>query len=114
MMGERGFTLLEVMISLAVLAAVVAGLAASLNYHLGVVADGRDVTLASILGKGKVEEWDALGLPVESGGTFDKALEGYSWTLERKKLDVPGLTRLELRVAWKEGDVSFVFYNRER
>jgi hypothetical protein len=89
---------------------VVAGLAASLNYHLGVVAKGRDVALASIIGKGKIEQWGLLGLPAESGGSFEGALEGYSWALERKKLDVPGLTRLELKVEWKEGDVSFVFY----
>ena len=48
---DEGFTLLEVMIALAVLAGVVVTVLSTLNYHLGVASRSSDLVTASILGK---------------------------------------------------------------
>ncbi|MDP2688988.1 MAG: prepilin-type N-terminal cleavage/methylation domain-containing protein [Deltaproteobacteria bacterium] len=113
-MDQRGFTLLEVMISLAILAGVVAALAASLNYHLGVVAQNRDIMLGTMLGREKTGEWGLLGLPPAPEGAFPPPFEKFSWTVARKDLKVMNVVRLDLKVSWKEGDVSFVSFRQER
>lgn len=103
---QKGFTLLEVMIGLAILAGVVFTLLGAFNYHLGVAADRRDLVMAAVLGKTKAEEASLSGLPDKTAGSFDGTNVGFSWKMTSGKTDVPGLERLEVKVMWN-GERSF-------
>lgn len=109
--AEGGFTLLEVMISLAILAGVIFTALSSLSYHMGVAAGGRDTVTAALLAREKAEEAALLGIPKESKGGFEAPLERFSWRLQTAETEFPGLKRVEVTVEWegKEG-VSFVSY----
>ncbi len=47
----RGFTLLEVMVSLAIMASVILTVLGAVNYHLGIVAHERDSTALTLLAR---------------------------------------------------------------
>ncbi len=54
--GGPGFTLLEVMIALAIMAGVILTVISSFNYHLSVVNRDRDETIAVILARAKLDD----------------------------------------------------------
>src|SRR5208337_2336842 len=51
-----GFTLLEIMIAVAVIGGLLVSLISSLNYHLGIAERHEFVTVASLLAKDKLAE----------------------------------------------------------
>ncbi|MBI5644329.1 MAG: type II secretion system minor pseudopilin GspI [Deltaproteobacteria bacterium] len=108
--GERGFTLLEVMIALAILATVIVTLLTSVNYHLGAAGRGRDMVLASILGREMAEEIKLFGVPKSMEGDFGPAFGGYKWKLTKGRDVTTGLSRLEIEINWKDGSSSFITY----
>lgn len=52
----RGFTLLEVMVALAIMASVILTVLSAVNYQLGIVANERDNTAFTLLAKSKMDE----------------------------------------------------------
>ncbi len=114
--AERGFTLLEVMLALAILAGVVVTLLSSLNYHLGVASDNRDTLIASILARGKVEEMDLMGPPEKEAGGFGEDFPDFSW--EVRKIEDTGyedFERLDLKVMWDDDrELSFITYREKK
>jgi general secretion pathway protein I len=111
---DGGFTLLEVMISLAILAGVVFTVLTSLTYHMGVVARGQDTVTASLLGREKAEEAALLGLPGKEAGVFAAPVEKFSWRLNTAETELPGLKRVDVIVEWEGKDgVSFVSYHEK-
>ncbi len=115
MTGEKGFTMLEVMICLAILAGVVVTVLSSLNYHLGLVSYNRDLVTAAILGKEKAAETALHGLPKLRKGVFAGAEERFSWRLSTEETEFQGLKRMDISVEWK-GDrrVSFISYFQDK
>ena len=49
--ASSGFTLLEVMVSLAIMAGVILTLLGSVNYHIGIIANERDSTTPGAAGQ---------------------------------------------------------------
>lgn len=114
-MNDRGFTLLEVMVALAILSGVLVTVLVSMNYHLGVAASNRDLVLATALGKSKAEEIKLLGRPSSGEGDFGAAYKDFSWKLREEGTEVKGVTRLELEVIVKRGNgVTLVSYIQEK
>lgn len=58
--GTRGFTLLEVMIALAIMAGVVLTLLGAVNYHVGVISEERDSTAMTLLARARMAEIEQL------------------------------------------------------
>lgn len=113
--GEKGFTLLEVMIALAILAGVVVTVLASLNYHLGVAAYNRDLVLAGVLGREKAEEAAVFGLPQSTKGDFEGVLKRFSWSIQTGDTEIEGLKRIGIKVRWEVNkDISFASYVRKK
>ena len=54
--GTSGFTLLEVMVALAIMAGVIITLLGSVNYHLGIIAAERDSTTLTLLARNRMAE----------------------------------------------------------
>jgi general secretion pathway protein I len=97
----KGFTLLEVMIALAITAGVLLTVISSLNYHLAIVGKDTQETTAVLLGRAKLA--DPLFIQsTEVKGTFAPGHPDLSWTREIVPADLPGLNRITLTVSWND------------
>lgn len=105
--GKAGFTLLEVIVALTILAAGIAGIIALLTGSLRLSGSARDLSDASIYASQRLEEalLSPVAAPGEESGRFG---ERYRWTVRTSLApddpDVPFRTvRIEVRVAWDDG-----------
>lgn len=108
----KGFTLLEVMIALAIMAGTVMTVIASYNHHLSVVARDRDELEAVLLARGKLEAMEQSKGVNAGEGSFAPARPDYAWKVETASTGLPGLTRVTLTVYWnaKSKKLSLVHY----
>jgi len=74
---KRGFTLLEVLIALAILSSLLITLIYTVNYQLGLVERQETITVATLLAKSKMADLEKD--PAGSKGEFDAPHEQYSY-----------------------------------
>lgn len=102
-----GFTLLEVMVALAIMATVIITVLGSVNYHLGIIAAERDSSELTILARYRITELEAEskqgGLKEKSQGTFAPGHPELNWTAELVSTQLPTLQKLVVRVQ-RSGD----------
>lgn len=98
----RGFTLLEVMVALAIMAGVVLTVLGSVNYHLGIIASERDSTALTILGRYRLDEMvlgtQQTALPDKSEGTFAPFHPELTWHAEKLDTQLPMMKKMVLKV----------------
>lgn len=106
----RGFTLLEIMIALAIMAGTLLTVITSYNHHLAIAARDRDETVAVLLARGKLDD-PLFRTNDAKSGTFPE-WPGYRWEKEIAPSDYPGVDRLDFTVTWGEGrhSLSLVRY----
>jgi len=75
---KRGFTLLEVMIAMAILAIALVAVYRSQSQSIAMAGDSHFLTTASLLAQGKMAQLDAIGSRPESGD-FGKDFPDYRW-----------------------------------
>ena len=92
----RGFTLLEVMVSLAIMAGVILTVLGSVNYHLGIIATERDNTALTLLARYRMAELEQA--PSKGEGTFAPSHPELSWKADLVPADLPGLQKLVVKV----------------
>ncbi|MDR3579058.1 MAG: prepilin-type N-terminal cleavage/methylation domain-containing protein [Oryzomonas sp.] len=107
----RGFTLLEVMVALAILAGVVLTVLGAVNYHLTIIAAEQDSTSLTLLARAKLAELEIQGVPQMSEGTLEPAHPELSWQAEQFPTELPVLRKLVLRV-WRPSDKREVVLER--
>ena len=99
MKSGPGFTLLEVMIALAIMAGVMLTVIGSFNYHLSMVERDRQETMAVLLGRAKMD--DPAFRPGDGGkGTFAPDRPEIAWAVDIKPTEYPGVNRVILTVSW--------------
>lgn len=110
----KGFTLLEVMIALAIMAGVVLTVITSFNYHLSIVNRDREETVAVLLARAKIDDPAFRKAPAK-GGNFAPEWPNYTWNAEKTATQLPGLVKLTLTVSWDEArkNLSLVQYVTE-
>ena len=96
---DPGFTLLEVMIALAIMAGVILTVISSFNYHLSMVERDRQETMAVLLGRAKMDDPDFRPDEREKG-TFAPDRPEIAWAVDIKPTDYPGVNRVILTVSW--------------
>ncbi len=96
---EYGFTLLEVMISLAVVGGLLITLLYTLNYHLGIAEKHLIVTISTELAKGKMYSMEKA--PVVEKGVFPDPYSDYSYETSIRSSLIPGVS--EIGVVVKNG-----------
>jgi len=97
MRGEvSGFTLLEVMVSLAIMAGVILTVLGSVNYHLGIIANERDSTALTLLARYRMAELELA--PAKGEGTFAPSHPELSWKADLLPADLPVLQKLVVKV----------------
>ena len=94
--NTRGFTLLEVMIALAIMAGVVITLLGAVNYHLGVIANERDSIAMTLLARARMAETEKS--PAKGEGSFAPSHPDLKWKTELLPATLPGLQKLVVRV----------------
>ncbi|BCS56102.1 prepilin-type N-terminal cleavage/methylation domain-containing protein [Geobacter sp. SVR] len=98
MKTAHGFTLLEVMVALAVMAGVILTVLSSVNYHLTIVAREKDETALSILARAKLTELLQEPLQQKGEGTLAPQHPELTWQSELQPTQLPALQKLVLRV----------------
>jgi general secretion pathway protein I len=109
----RGFTLLEVVVALAIMAAVILTVLGSLNFHLDSISAERDNTTLTLLARNRLVELEQQGgLPQKSEGTFAPAHADVIWRAELFPAKVPALMKLVVTVQRKgdKREVALVRY----
>jgi len=111
-----GFTLMEVVVALAVLAIVLVSVFRMQTGNLGVVERLQFNTQAAMLAKAKMAELDATGLDddIELEGDFGDAAPGYNWRISVSPRDdellgqtAQRLYRVEIRIGLNRDESVF-------
>ena len=94
----RGFTLLEVMVALAIMASVILTVLGAVNFQLGIIANERDNTAFTLLARAKMAELEQGGIVQKSDGTLAPAHPELTWQAELFPTEIPALQKLVVRV----------------
>jgi len=98
--SRRGFTLLEILIALAIVGGLLVTVIASLNYHLGLVERHETITVATLLAKEKMVDLEKN--PVQAKGDFEEPYKNYTYETSVKDSPYAGIS--EIIVIVKAGD----------
>lgn len=104
-----GFTLVEVMVALAIVALSVPALLFTLDQHIDGTAHIRDKSLASLVASNKLVEVRLLAasrrqlLQGSETGSAQMADREWFWWLDSEQTEVPQFYRIEVRVGLREG-----------
>ena len=114
--ARRGFTLIEVLVALTIVAFAFVGLLGLHNRNLAMVSRDRDLTGAMLLARQLItelevkERWADTG---RQGGEY----AGYKWEREVEETELTTVRRIRLRVIYDERTpdaCSFLYYMRDR
>ncbi len=89
---RAGFTLLEVMISLAIVGGLLVTLIYTLNYHLGIADRQQVISIATNLAKVKLYEMEQK--PEAASGNFQEPYSVFSYETTVRESFYPGMTEL--------------------
>jgi general secretion pathway protein I len=96
----KGFTLLEVMIAMSILAIALVAVFQSQSQSLSLAGEGRFLTTASLLAQGKMAEIDGMNQKVisSSSGDFGNDFSDYTWRIEVTDTQFQYLKKIDLFV----------------
>lgn len=94
--AEKAFTLLEVMISLAIVGGLLVTLIYSLNYHLGIAERHRTITVSTVLAKEKMYAMEKT--PAAGKGQFPEPYAAYSYETVVKDSSFPRMSEISVTV----------------
>lgn len=91
---QNGFTLLEVMISLAIVGGLLVTLLYTLNYNLGIAERHKIITISTHLAKEKMYEMEKN--PAEGKGQFPEPYADFSYETHVKDTPFPGMSGITI------------------
>ena len=109
-LSKKGFTLLEVLIALAIVGGLLVTLIYTLNYHLGLVERQETITVATLLAKGKMIDLEKK--PESKKGEFEVPYNRYTYETFVKESPYPGISEIGVVVTAGKEEVrlnEFVF-----
>ena len=106
--SRRGFTLLEVLVALAILSVVLMALQQSFSSNIFITSFTRGLWKAMVFARNETARWERQPPEGSGDGEFreDHPLAGYRW---RRRIELetpfPGIRvrRIELELTWNEG-----------
>jgi general secretion pathway protein I len=101
----KGFSLLEILIALAIMSGVIMTVIVSFNYHLGIVVNDKEETAAVLLARAKIDDPGFADLP-ESKGTFAPIRPDIAWEKTVGSTQLPTVRRMVLTVRWNSNKRS--------
>lgn len=112
--GSVGFTLLEVMIAMAIIAIALTAVLGSQSQSVSLASEAKFYTTASLLAQSKMAELDVMPEQelMSDSGDFGEDFSGYSWQVSVSDvvLDMPGkvpdyLKRIDLQISWGDDGI---------
>jgi general secretion pathway protein I len=102
---KRGFTLLEVMIALAILALVGVAFLRAQAGSIRLVDESNQVSLATLLAREKMAELEGMGFPEvgKNSGTGGEAYPALRWEQVVTTTELPAIRKALVRILWKDG-----------
>ncbi|PIX76605.1 MAG: hypothetical protein COZ37_07025 [bacterium (Candidatus Ratteibacteria) CG_4_10_14_3_um_filter_41_18] len=101
---KRGFTLLETLISLAIIALALTVILKNQFYNLKLCSESKNMLVAEILAREKMAEIDLFGAVEREQGVF-RENQDFSWVLDFSEIE-KNLKEVNLKVIWKEGKLA--------
>lgn len=107
-----GFTLLEVLVAVAILGSALAVLLSAVNRNLIIASDSKNLAIAGMLAQKKLSEIELEGFPEprREQGEFEEA-PGFTWQLSVILINIRQLgieiRAIHLVVMWDEGKKDF-------
>lgn len=103
--GPTGFTLLEVLISLLIIAIVLVTCLRAQNQSIRLYTLSRDMTVATILARQKMGEIEAAGFPElgEEQGDFEEQFPEFTWRKAVSVTPFEAARRVDLSIVWQDG-----------
>jgi len=100
-----GFTLLEVMISLAILSLVGVAFLRAQASSVHLVDESAQISLATLMAREKMAELESIGYPElgKKSGGGEEPFPQYSWEQTVSSTDIVVLRKAVIRVSWVEG-----------
>jgi general secretion pathway protein I len=97
---DKGFTLMEVMIAMAILAIALVTIFQSQSQSISMTGNSRFLTTASLLAQGKMAEIEMLDIKDvrTDNGDFGDGFPDYNWRVELKDTDFDVVKKIELTV----------------
>jgi general secretion pathway protein I len=94
---HAGFTLLEIMVAVAIIGGLLVSLIYTVNYHLGIAERHEFVTVASLLAKDKLAEVEKNPVPQE--GDFPDPFSAYHFASAVSESPYPGIAEITVTVS---------------
>ncbi|MGB9699657.1 MAG: type II secretion system minor pseudopilin GspI [Thermodesulfobacteriota bacterium] len=105
-MRSFGFTLLEVMIALAILSIVAIAFLRSQAGSVRLLDEAGYISLATLLAKEKMAELESKGFsePGKSSGEGEGSFPGFKWERIVSATEVWNVQKVQIKVLWKDGN----------
>ena len=102
---KTGFTLLEVMIALAILALVGVAFLRAQAGSIRLLDESNQISLATLLAREKMAELEGMGFPEvgKNSGTGEEAYPKLRWEQVISSTELPAIRKALVRVLWKDG-----------
>lgn len=117
--GPAGFTLIEVLVALTIVAFAFVGLLGLHNRNLKMIGNDQDLTRATLLARQFITEMEVVEKWPDTGtsrGEFANA-PGFVWERDVEDTDLPTVRRIVLRIIWDERNPNaceLVYFIRDR
>jgi len=105
MRKKDGFTLLEVMVAMAILATIMVALLQNHAFSITLSERARNQTIAAQLARLKMTDIEMLGYPPmeDDEGDFGDLFPGFTWRIEVDDSFFPDTREVHLIILWQEG-----------
>jgi general secretion pathway protein I len=117
--ASGGFTLIEVMVAMTIVAVAFVGLLGLHNRNIAMIARDQDFTRATLLARQFITEMEVIEQWPDTGtsrGEFPNA-PGFIWERDVQDTDLPTVRRVVLRVIWDERSpdaCELIYFIRDR
>ena len=115
--ADRGFTLIEVLVALAIVAYALIGLLGLQNRNLGIIGRDQEMTRATLLARKFIAEMEVREKFPELGFSSGELEEGFLWEREVNETPLPEVREVRLRIIFDEARpnaVELLYYMRDR
>ena len=117
--AQSGFTLIEVIVALTIVAFAFVGLLGLHNRNIAMIAEDQQLTRATLLARQFITEMELIEQFPDVGasrGQFDNA-PGFFWERDVEDTDLPSVRRVNLRIVWDErrpNACQMIYFIRDR